>query len=62
MSGLVLMKYPSLLKFDQDSHSDLTVKSNFQNLYNVIDGSPDTTFRETFDVIDPRQLQNQLYN
>jgi hypothetical protein len=59
MSGLALfgMKYSSLLKFDQDARTDFIVKRNIQKLYNVSDVPSDTTFRETLDEIEPKQLQ-----
>jgi hypothetical protein len=62
MSGLAIfgMKYSSLLKFDQDSRTNATIKSNLNSLY-LIDKVPcDTQLRERLDTVDPDQLQRGL--
>jgi hypothetical protein len=62
MSGLAIfgMKYPSLLKFDNDSRYNEIVKSNLSSLYKVKQAPCDTQLRERLDVVDPNQLQRGL--
>jgi hypothetical protein len=58
MSGLALfgLKYPSLLQFDQDRHSE-TKRANLKDLYGIERAPCDTRFRERLDGLDPRQLR-----
>jgi hypothetical protein len=58
MSGLALfgLKYPSLLQFDQDRHSE-TRRANLRTLYGIERAPCDTYFRERLDGLDPRQLR-----
>ena len=58
MSGLAVfgLKYPSLLKFDEERHEG-TVRHNLSSLYGVERAPCDTQLREILDPVDPRHLR-----
>jgi hypothetical protein len=58
MSGLAVfgLKYPSLLKFDEERH-ERTVRHNLSRLYGVERAPCDTQLREILDPVDPQQLR-----
>jgi hypothetical protein len=58
MSGLAVfgLKYPSLLKFDEERHEG-TVRHNLSSLYGVERAPCDTQLRESLDPVDPRHLR-----
>jgi len=57
MSGLAIfaMKYPSLLKFDEQRNEPV-IRSNLQNLYGVDQAPCDTQLREIADPVRPESL------
>jgi len=59
MSGLALflLKYPSLLQFDQDSRYNGRIKHNLRTLYGIQQAPCDTYLRERLDEVDPSQLR-----
>jgi hypothetical protein len=70
MSGLAVfgMKYPSLLRFNNDS-GDPVVRENLRNLYGVEKTPSDTRMREILDLLDPNAIRpafkavfSQLHN
>lgn len=62
MSGLAIfaMKYPSLLKFDEQRNNKI-IRSNLQNLYGVDKAPCDTQLREIADPVLPESL-HPAYN
>jgi len=58
MSGLALfsLKYPSLLKFDNDRRDDV-IKHNLRSLFGIQQVPCDTYLRERLDSIAPKQLR-----
>jgi hypothetical protein len=58
MSGLAVfeLKYPSLLKFDEERQEG-TVRHNLSSLYGVERAPCDTQLREILDPLDPRHLR-----
>ena len=63
MSGLALfsLKYPSLLKFDND-RSDEVIKHNLQSLFGIDHVPCDTYLRERLDAVAPEQLRKTFSN
>ena len=64
MSGLAVfsLKYPSLLKFEQDARglgdgSDGTRRENLRTLFGIERAPSDTRLRERLDELDPRELR-----
>lgn len=53
MSGLAVfgLKFPSLLKFDEEKHKNKTVRHNLRRLYHVEKAPSDTCLRERLDVL-----------
>lgn len=63
LSGLALfgMKYPSLLKFDEDSHAqESRIRHNLKKLYQIEQAPCDTYFRERLDGVEPHELQRAM--
>lgn len=63
LSGLALfgMKYPSLLKFDEDTHAqEGRIRHNLKKLYQVDQAPCDTYFRERLDQVEPHELQRVM--
>ena len=58
MSGLALfgVKYPSLLKFDENRNEE-RVRANLRNLYGVIQAPCDTQLRTVLDEVSPDELR-----
>jgi hypothetical protein len=58
MSGLAVfgLKYPSLLKFDEERHEG-RVRHNLSRLYGVERAPCDTQLREILDPVDARHLR-----
>ena len=54
--GMFSLKYPSLLKFDQDAREDV-LKHNLNNLYCVDTVPCDSYMRERIDEVDPKDLR-----
>ena len=56
MSGLAVfgLKYPSLLKFDENHQEDVHIRHNLRTLYNIEQEPSDTYMRERLDEVDPR--------
>ncbi len=63
MSGLALfsLKYPSLLKFDNDRSDDI-IRHNLQSLFGVEHIPSDTYLRERLDAVSPDQLRKPFSN
>jgi hypothetical protein len=59
MSGLAVfgLKYPSLLQFDQDYHTEARIRGNLQRLYGVDKAPCDTQLRERLDPVEPEALR-----
>lgn len=59
MSGLAVfaLKYPSLLKFDQDRVSEPLTRHNLRTLYGVEEAPCDTQLREILDPVEPAALR-----
>ena len=59
MSALALfkLKYESLLKFDQDTRQNDTIRANMEQLFGVLKVSYDTAMRKVLDLLDPAQLR-----
>ena len=51
------LKYSSLLKFDQDSCQNNTIRANMERLFGVLKMPGDTAMREVLDLLDPAQLR-----
>lgn len=67
MSGLAVfsLKYPSLLKFEQDARglgdgSDGTRRENLRTLFGIERAPSDVRLRERLDELDPRELRRPL--
>jgi len=62
MSGIAMfeLKYPSLLQFDQDSHTDDMLVHNLKSLFGVQQVPSDTYFRERLDLVNPYELQHAI--
>lgn len=58
MSGLAMfsLKYPSLLKFDENRH-ELEIKHNLRTLYHIENTPSDTYMRECCDEVDPLKIR-----
>jgi hypothetical protein len=58
MSGFALfsLKYPSLLRFDQDSRKE-KILHNLQKVFNIENVPSDTQMRERLDEVDPKTLR-----
>ena len=59
MSALALfkLKYESLLKFDQDTRQNDTIRANMEQLFGVLKVPCDTAMRKVLDLLDPAQLR-----
>jgi len=59
MSGLAVfgLKYPSLLKFDEEIRHNELVRNNLRGLYLVNNAPSDTYMRERLDLVDPISLR-----
>lgn len=59
MSGLAIfsLKYPSLLRFDEDIRNEETIRHNLRSLYKVNNAPSDTYMRERLDEVDPDVLR-----
>lgn len=59
MSGFAIfsLKFPSLLKFEDEIRNKRKGRSNLQSIYNVKDVPSDTRMREVLDEVDPRKLR-----
>ncbi len=59
MSALAMfgLKYPSLLRFEQDARGEERIRSNLKSLYGVERAPSDTAMRERLDQVDPRALR-----
>jgi hypothetical protein len=58
MSGLAIfgLKYPSLLKFDEQRHEE-RIRANLKSLYQVEQAPCDTQLRAVLDRVDPTELR-----
>jgi hypothetical protein len=58
MSGLAVfgLKYPSLLKFDEQRH-EARIRANLRSLYGVVQAPCDTQLRTVLDQVAPEELQ-----
>lgn len=61
MSGLAMfsLKYPSLLKFDENRH-ELEIKHNLRTLYHIENTPSDTYMRECCDEVDPLKVRKSF--
>lgn len=59
MSGLAvfLLKFPSLLQFDQQCHEEKKLRHNLKHLFGVERAPSDTYLRERLDEVDPDELR-----
>jgi hypothetical protein len=59
MSGFAIfsLKFPSLLKFEDEVRNKRKGRSNLQSIYNVKDVPSDTRMREVLDEVDPATLR-----
>jgi Transposase DDE domain len=55
--GIFQLKFPSLLQYDKQRHSDSILMSNLKNLYMVENPPSDTTMREKLDIVKPSDLR-----